>query len=274
MQTVDANGAKIPVLGFGTWPMRGDECRKAVSAGLKLGYRHVDTAQGYSNEEEVGDGILDSGVPRDRIFITTKVHPEKQGEGDLQASMEESLRKLRVDQVDLTLIHWPNPRIPVAEAVKALSNAKRRGLTRHIGLSNFTIRLLDQAVAAATEPLVTEQIEYHPYVDQTKMLAALRRHGMAITAYCPIALGRVVGDPAIEAIGRAHGKTAAQVTLRWLIQQGDVVAIPKSSKPKRLKENLDVFDFALTEAEMAAIGALKSRGLRLVNEPGWVPAWD
>jgi diketogulonate reductase-like aldo/keto reductase len=274
MQTVDAHGAKIPVLGFGTWPMRGDECRNAVVAGLKLGYRHVDTAQGYSNEEEVGEGIRESGVPREDIFITTKVRPEWQSADRLGASLEESLRKLGVDVVDLTLIHWPNPAIPVAEAMKALSEAKRRGLTRHIGVSNFTVALLDQAVAAASEPLVTDQIEYHPFLDQTKMFAAMRRHGMAITAYCPVARGEVIGEPMIEAIAKTHGKTAGQVTLRWLIQQPDVIAIPKASRRERLEENLAIFDFTLSGAEMAAISALKSRGLRLVNEPAWVPAWD
>jgi len=274
MQTVSAHGAKIPALGFGTWPMKGEECARVVSDALKLGYRHVDTAQGYSNEKEVGDGMADAGVARDRIFITTKIHPEQQGEGALQASLEESLRKLRVDQVDLTLIHWPNPKIPVAEAMKALSDAKRRGLTRHIGLSNFTVALLDEAVKAATEPLVTEQIEYHPYIDQSKMLAALGRHGMAVTAYCPLALGRVIGDPVIEAIGKTHHKTVAQVALRWLIQQGNVIAIPKSSKVERLRENMAVFDFVLSDEEMTAMNGLKKRGLRLINEPGWVPKWD
>jgi diketogulonate reductase-like aldo/keto reductase len=274
MQTVDAHGAKIPVLGFGTWPMRGDECRNAVVAGLKLGYRHVDTAQGYSNEEEVGEGIRESGVPRQDIFITTKVRPEWQGEGRLQASLEESLTKLGVDVVDLTLIHWPNPEIPVAEAMKALSAAKRAGLTRHIGVSNFTVALLDQAVAAASEPLVTDQIEYHPFLDQTKMFTAMRRHGMAITAYCPVARGHITGDPTIEAIAKAHGKTAGQVALRWLIQRPDVIAIPKASRRERLEENLAIFDFALSDAEMDAMSALKTRGLRLVNEPAWVPAWD
>ncbi|MEX2298869.1 MAG: aldo/keto reductase, partial [Dongiaceae bacterium] len=185
-----------------------------------------------------------------------------------------SLRKLGVDVVDLLLIHWPNPEIPVAEAMKALSEVKRKKLTRHIGVSNFTVALLDQAVAAASEPLVTDQIEYHPFVDQTKMFAAMRRHKMAITAYCPVARGKVVGDPTIEAIAKAHGKTAGQVTLRWLIQQGDVIAIPKASRRERLEENLAIFDFALGDAEMKAMSALKARGLRLVNEPAWVPAWD
>lgn len=274
MQTVSANGATIPILGFGTWPLRADECRRTVVAGLELGYRHVDTAQGYENEREVGEGIRDSGVPRDEIFITTKVRPERQGKGDLQASVEESLRKLGVDRVDLTLIHWPNPDIPVHEAIAALCDAKRRGLTRHIGLSNFTVANIEKSVAAATEPLVTDQIESHPFLDQSKVMSTLRGHGMATTAYCPIARGRVVGDPVLEAIGRAHGKSAVQVSLRWLIQQGDVIAIPKSSKAERLKECLDIFDFTLNDDEMAKIDALRSRRLRLVNEPAWVPEWD
>jgi diketogulonate reductase-like aldo/keto reductase len=274
MWMVNANGAEIPVLGFGTWPLRGDECRQVVASGLGLGYRHVDTAQGYQNEREVGDGIKDSGVPREAIFITTKVRPEQQGAGDLQTSVEESLRKLGVDRVDLTLIHWPNPTIPVKEAILALCDARRRGLTRHIGVSNFTLAHLEQAIAAATEPLVTDQIEYHPFLDQTKVMAALRRNGMATTAYCPIARGHVSGDAVLEEIGATHGKSAVQVSLRWLIQQKDVVVIPKSSKAERLKECLDIFDFNLSGADMARIDALRARGLRLVHEPAWVPVWD
>lgn len=274
MKTIHANGAAIPALGFGTWPLRGEACARIVSEGIELGYRHVDTAQGYDNESDVGAGIAASGVPRGEIFIATKVHPDRQSDGDLQASVEESLRKLRVDRLDLTVIHWPNPGVPVRQAIGALCDARRRGLTRHIGLSNFTIALIEEAVAAATEPLVAAQIEYHPFLDQSKVMAALRRHGMATIAYSPLALGRVVGEEAIEAIARAHGKSAAQVTIRWLLQQGDVVAIPKSSSRERLRENFEVFDFELTATEMATMAGLSSRGLRLVNEPGWVPRWD
>ena len=272
MRTDHANGADIPILGLGTFPMRGEACTRVVSQALTIGYRHIDTAQIYNNETEVGAGMRQSGIARDLIFLTTKIGPERLG--DLQASLEKSLVKLQVDQVDMTLIHWPNPAIPVGEAVAALCDAKRRGLTRHIGVSNFVLALLDQAVAAATEPLAAEQIEYHPYLDQSKMLAALRRHGMATVAYSPIALGEVVADPVIAAIGKAHGKSTVQVTLRWLIQQNGVVAIPKTSKLERLKENLDIFDFALTADEMAALARLSGRGLRLVNEPAWVPRWD
>jgi diketogulonate reductase-like aldo/keto reductase len=158
--------------------------------------------------------------------------------------------------------------------MRALSQAKRRGLTRHIGVSNFTIANLGEALRHATEPLVTDQVEYHPYLDQSKILAAIRGHGLAITAYCPIALGKVVGDPAIAAIAQAHGRTNTQVTLRWLIQQGDVIAIPRTSKVERLRENLDVFDFSLTDAEMKAMSRLTRPNSRIIEEPTWVPAWD
>jgi diketogulonate reductase-like aldo/keto reductase len=271
---VKANGAEIPAIGFGTWELRGEICARITAEALKIGYRHVDTAQGYSNEEAVGEGLAASDVPRDRIFITTKVRPQLIGETTLERSVEDSLGRLRVDHLDLVLIHWPNPDFPLDGVMRALSRAKRRGLTRHIGVSNFTIAHLAEALRHATEPLVTDQVEYHPYLDQTKILAAIRGHGLAITAYCPIALGRVVGDPAISAIAEAHGRTNTQVTLRWLIQQGDVVAIPRTSKVERLRENLDVFDFALTDAEMSAMSRLTRPNSRIIDEPAWVPRWD
>jgi diketogulonate reductase-like aldo/keto reductase len=207
------------------------------------------------------------------VFLTTKVRTDQMAEGDLHRSVEESLRKLRVSAVDLLLLHWPNPLIPLAESIRALNQVKRDGLAKHIGLSNFTTAKLAEAWQLTTEPLTAEQIEYHPYLEQTKMLAALRQREMAIIAYCPIALGKVIGDPTIEAIARGHGRSAAQVTLRWIVQQG-LVAIPKTSRVERLSENLAVFDFALSEAEMARMSALTRPGSRLVNEPQWVPEWD
>ena len=270
---VEAAGATIPAIGLGTWQLRGEACAQMVEAALRGGYTHVDTAQGYSNEEFVGEGLAASGVARDRVFLTTKVRTDKMAEGDLQRSVEESLRKLRVSQVDLLLLHWPNPLIPLAESIRALNQVKHEGLAKHIGLSNFTTAKLAEAWQLTTEPLAAEQIEYHPYLEQTKMLAALRQREMAIIAYCPIALGKVIGDPTIEAIARGHGRSAAQVTLRWIVQQG-LVAIPKTSRVERLSENLAVFDFALSEAEMARMSALTRPGSRLVNEPQWVPEWD
>jgi diketogulonate reductase-like aldo/keto reductase len=271
---VRAAGAVIPKIGLGTWQLRGEDCAEIVAAALSLGYTHVDTAQGYANEEFVGEGLTASGVPRERVFITTKVRPDRMAEGDLQRSVDESLSKLGISEIDLLLLHWPNPEIPLAGTIRALNAVKRDGRARHIGFSNFTSRLLDKAWSLTEEPFAAEQIEYHPYLDQTTMLAALRRRGMAVIAYCPIALGKIVGDPDIEAVAKAHGRTAAQVTLRWLVQQPDVIAIPKTARPQRLKENLDVFDFALTGAEMAKLSALTRPGSRNVNEPQWVPEWD
>ncbi len=272
--TVSKAGAAIPKLGLGTWQLRGETCARIVAAALKLGYAHVDTAQGYDNEEAVGEGLAASGVRRETVFVTTKVRTELIGDGDLQRSVDGSLKKLGVSQIDLLLLHWPNPQIPLADSIRALCEVKRGGQVRHIGLSNFTSAKLDEAWRLTTEPFAAEQIEYHPYLEQGKMLAALRRREMAIIAYCPIALGRVIGDPVIEAIAAAHGRSSAQVALRWIVQQPDLVAIPRTSKVERLPENLAVFDFALTDAEMARISSLTRPGSRLVNEPQWVPEWD
>jgi len=273
-RTLTVGEAIIPVLGCGTWELRDEQCTAIVAEALKIGFRHIDTAQGYDNEAAVGAGIRASGIGRDDVFVTTKVRPQLVSQGALQLSVEESLERLGLDYVDLLLIHWPNPAIAISESMAALSDAKRRGLTRHIGVSNFTIATLTEAIQVSPEPIVTNQIEYHPYLDQTRLLAAVRNHGLAVTAYCPIALGNVVGDPVINGIARAHGKTDAQVTLRWLIQQGDVIAIPRTSKVERLRENLDVFDFELTAVEMNSMRGLARQGSKIINQPGWVPAWD
>jgi diketogulonate reductase-like aldo/keto reductase len=272
--TVTAGGARIPALGCGTWQLRGEICARIVAEALRIGFRHIDTAQGYGNEAAVGEGLRRAGVPRETVFVTTKVMPQLAGDGALQRSAEESLARLGIDRIDLLLLHWPNPAVPLAETMRALADAKRRGLAWHIGVSNFTAALLDEAVRLSPEPLVTNQVEYHPYLRQAKVLAANRRHGLATTAYCPIALGRVVGDRVLREIGAAHGRTEAQAALRWLIQQGDVIAIPRTARPARLRENFDVFDFALTPAEMQRIDALGRAGPHLVNEPEWVPQWD
>ena len=273
-RSVNVDGARIPKIGCGTWELRGATCAKIVAEALKIGFRHIDTAQGYDNEAAVGDGIRESGVPREQIFVTTKVRPELLADGPLQQSVEESLKRLQITEIDLLLVHWPNPAIPLAETMRALSATKGLGLTRNIGVSNFTIAKLDEAIRVSPEPIVAAQIEYHPYLDQSRLLAAIRRHGLAITAYCPIALGKVARDPRLIAIGKKHGKSAVQVTLRWLIQQDDVIAIPRTSKPERLKENLAVFDFRLTAEEMDQISRMTTPDSRLINEPQWVPRWD
>jgi 2,5-diketo-D-gluconate reductase B len=272
MQFVEANEARIPIIGLGTWELRGSTCARIVEAALRLGYRHVDTARMYGNEREVGEGLRAAGVPREEVFVATKVWPTDFAPRDLERSAKESLKELRLAEVDLLLLHWPNPLVPLADTLGALCKVKRMGLTRHIGVSNFTVALIEEAIRLATEPLVTNQIEYHPYLDQSKVIAACRRHGMAVTAYSPIARGRTVGDRLLERIGRAHGKTAAQVSLRWLVQQG-IVVIPRTSNPQHLVENLAIFEFELTPAEMTEVAALAHPRGRLVDA-SWVSGWD
>ena len=273
---ISANGAAIPALGFGTWPLKDETCEVAVTTALQAGYRHIDTASMYGNEAEVGRGLKAGNVPREQIFLTTKVWRDHIAEGDLQRSAEKSLKALGLPFVDLLLIHWPNPSIPVAQSIKALCDAKRRGLARHIGVSNHTTGLLAEALKAATEPLVCNQVEYHPHLNQAKVMAATRAAGMAMAAYCPLGrgdTGGVLTEPAVLAIAQARGKTAAQVVLRWHLQQPGVVAIPKSATPSRIRENFAVFDFALTGAEMAQLSGLAKDGSRIV-QPAGAPQWD
>ncbi len=259
-------------MGFGTSGL-GGKAAEMVAAALRFGCRHIDTARKYGTERGVGDGIRASGAPRAEIFLTTKVSHENLRPADFASSVETSLRELQVDYVDLLLIHWPNSQIPMADCMGPLADAKRQGLTRHIGVANFTTRLLDEAVAACKEPLITNQIEYHPFLDQTKMLEACRRHRLILTAYCPLARGRVFGDPVLGEIARIKQKSIAQVVLRFLVQHRIVAPIPRSSHPQRIAENLDIFDFSLTADEMARTAALSRPDGRVAN-PGFAPAWD
>lgn len=272
MQYVEANGARIPAVGLGTWALNGATCVRMVSEALKLGYRHVDTAVMYGNEAEVGEGIRASGLKREDVFVTTKVWQDSLRAKDFERSVADSLKKLKLPYVDLVLIHWPNARVPLAETIGALNKVKRDGHARHIGISNFTVDLIEQAVRLSAEPLVTNQVEMHPFIDQSKVVAACAQHGISVTAYCPIARGSAAGDKVLMRIGKAHGKTRAQVSLRYLVQQ-KVIPIPRTSKPERLKENFSVFDFSLSEAEMKEIHRLGHREGRMVSWGG-SPAWD
>jgi 2,5-diketo-D-gluconate reductase B len=272
VQFVEANGARIPAIGLGTWELRGRTCARVIEQAVKLGYRHIDTAQVYENEREVGEGIRASHVHRNEIFVTTKIWTTHFAPHNLERSVKESLTRLRMTDVDLLLLHWPSSHVPLEETLGALAHAKQMGLARHIGVSNFTVALIEQAVAACPEPLVCDQVEYHPYLDQSKVRAACSDNGLALVAYSPIAKGNVRGDETLATIGKAHGKTAAQVCLRWLVQQG-VVAIPRTSKVERLSENIEVFDFMLSEDEMAAISALGRADGRLTDY-GFAPKWD
>jgi len=271
---IEAQGAHIPLIGLGTWDLRGRTCARMVEEALRLGYRHVDTAELYDNEHEVGEGLRSSGVAREEVFVTTKVWPSHFAARELERAAKESLARLKLAQVDLLLLHWPNPRIALRETIGALCKVKRAGLARHIGVSNFTVALIEEAVGLADEPLVCDQIEVHPFIDQSKVIAACARHGMAVVAYSPVARGGVKRDKVLAKIAAAHGKTAAQVALRFLVQQ-NVVAIPRTSRVERLKENLAIFDFALTKAEMAEIARLGHRDGRIVDYAySGSPKWD
>lgn len=269
---IEANGARIPALGFGTWQLRGGPCVEAVTAALATGYRHVDTARMYGNEREVGEALRASGVKRDDIFLTTKVWRDDIGAGALERSAEASLRDLDVGPVDLLLVHWPNAAIPLRDSIAALCNARRLGLARHIGVSNFPSAMLEEAIALATEPLVANQCEYHPRLDQGAVIAACRRHGLAFVSYSPLGRGDLMKDATIAGIARRLGRTASQVVLRWHVQQQGVAAIPRSGTPSHIAENFALADFALADEDMRAISALASVKGRLVDM-GWV-RWD
>jgi diketogulonate reductase-like aldo/keto reductase len=272
MQVVEAHGARIPVIGLGTMTLKGDVCVQAVKAALQIGYRHIDTAWFYGNEKEVGEGLRQSGVKREDIILCTKVRETHLEPDKFRQSLDESLANLQMPSVDLLLIHWNNKDIPFKTSIGALCKAKKDGFAKHVGVANFTAKMLDEAWAVTTEPLVCNQIEVHPFINQDKVLAASKKHGMAVVAYVPIARGKVPGADALERIAKAHGKTAAQVSLRYLVQLG-LCAIPRTANQQHLKENLDVFGFVLSDAEMAEMKKLNATNMRVVNPPH-APVWD
>ena len=270
----DSTPHAMPALGFGTSPMTGGLSVETILEALKAGYRHIDTGRKYGTEEAVGEAMRASGIPRAEIFVTTKVSHENLRPADFDRSVEQSLAALKLDYIDLLMIHWPNPDIPPSVAIPSLARARQQGLARHIGVANFNIALLDEAVRISPEPIEVLQAECHPYLDQSKLLAAARRHGMAFVAYCPLARGRMFADPVLGEIAKTRGRNIAQIALRWLLQQ-NIGAIPFSSKPERIAENFDVFDFELSDDEMERIGALKSTGLRIANPVERVAGgWD
>jgi 2,5-diketo-D-gluconate reductase B len=269
MQAVEAKGFKIPLVGLGTWSVRNPA--RVVEQAIRIGYRHIDTAQMYGNEAEVGEGVRNSGK-RGEVVVTTKVQPMLLAPHDLERSVKESLARLRLDVIDLLLIHWPNPRVPLAETLGAMSKVKREGYTRAIGVSNFTVALLEEAKKVSPEPVVCNQIECHPFLNQDKVIAACKAHGVALVAYSPTARGGVPGNEVLERIGKAHGKTAAQVSLRYLVQQR-IAVIPRTSRIERLEENFALFDFELSEEEMQDIYRLAHPGGRIVDWT-WSPKWD
>lgn len=273
--TIEAHGAAIPAVGYGTMLFPDpDRAVELIGHALACGYRHIDTARKYGTEQWVGEAIRASGVPREEIWVTTKVTEENAKADDFARSVETSLETLGLDHVDLLLIHWPQPAVPFEETLGALARAKRDGLARHIGVSNFTIALLDEAVAKCSEPLVTNQIEYHCYIKQDRLLAACRKHDLLVTCHAPLARGAMLDDPVILEAAAAHGKSAAQVALRWTVQQPGIGVIPRALEISEIEENIALFDFTLSDAEMDRIGRMKERHLRVIDPEVRRPAWD
>ena len=274
METVTAHGAQIPTIGFGTFELDGPSVRRVLPEVLAMGYRHVDTAQIYGNEADVGAVLEGSGLARSTVFLTTKVWIDTFREGELQVSVEKSLERLRTDYVDLLLLHWPNPAVPLEETISALNIVHELGQARHIGVSNFPVALFRKACTLSVAPIAVNQVEYHPYLDQQKVLQAVRDTDAALTAYSPLARGKVAGDKTLQAIAKHYERTPAQVALRWLTQQDRVNAIPKSTSVQHAQANLEIFDFILTGEEMDRIAGLARPDGRLIDPQGLSPDWD
>jgi 2,5-diketo-D-gluconate reductase B len=271
MFTIDFDGGTVPALGFGTFQLPDEDAERCVRVALDVGYRHIDTAQAYDNEEGVGRAIAASGADRDQLFVTTKVRPAAAARDDVHRTTRESLDRLGLDHVDLLLIHWPADDVaPMEETLEAMTEVRDAGLTRHIGVSNFPSAMLARAYEAA--PIVTDQVEHHPYLAVDAIRKVLAEHRGFLTAYSPIAKGAVAHDPVLIEIGEHHGVSPVQVTLRWMLQRGDTVAIPRSSNPDRIVSNFEVDGFELADDEVARIDAL-NEGRRLVD-PAFAPEWD
>jgi 2,5-diketo-D-gluconate reductase B len=248
-------GEKVPSLGLGTWRLSGEECVRAVERALALGYRHIDTAQIYANEDEVGRAIRNAGVDREEIFLVTKVWTSSFSYDDVIRSTHESLKKLQTEYVDLLLMHWPNPSVPLEETLGAIRELQEEGSVKHAGVSNFSPSMVEEATRHAE--IFCNQVEYHPYRAQEELLEQAKEMDYLLTAYSPVAGGAAVNDATLQEIGKAHGKTAAQVALRWLIQQEKVAAIPKAASEDHLIGNFDIFDFELSDEEMERVSTLQ-----------------
>ena len=261
----------IPSLGFGTWQITGRDCVEAVQDALALGYRHIDTARAYENEAEVGEGIASSGVARDEIWLTTKLWREGLRAGDVSDQLESSLRELRTDYVDLLLVHWPNDDVPLAETLGAMAELRDAGKVRNLGVSNFPSDLLREA--ASLQPIAANQVEYHAYLGQERLLEACREHGVTLAAYSPFAHGKLLDDAVLQEVAQERGATVGQIALRWLLDQPDVVAVPKAASHENRRANLQALDLEpLSPEERERIDALPKD--RRVIDPPWSPAWD
>lgn len=264
-------GTEVPELGFGTFTLTGQSCVEAVKDAIEIGYRHIDTARMYGNEAEVGQAIREAPLDREQIFLTTKLWHDELQQNQVIASTEDSLRQLQTDYVDLLLIHWPSTEgIPLKTTLDAMMHLQQEGKVKHIGVSNFPPGMLKEALNLA--PLFCNQFEYHPFLQQEQLLKMARENDLMLTAYCPLAKGDVPGNQGLQEIGERHGKNAAQVVLRWLIQQAKVAAIPRSTKHENRVKNFDIFDFELSDEEMAAIHQM-NQNKRKIN-PGFGPNWN
>ena len=273
MQFIEHKGARVPALGLGTYPMQGEQCYEAVRWALDIGYRHIDTAESYHNEDAVGRALADSGIPREEIFLTTKCALLDASAANVVAEFAASLDKLRTDYVDLYLYHWPHTEMPQDETFGALNQAKDAGQVRHIGVGNFTIALMREAVEVHKADLFTNQFEGHPLLRQPKVEAEAHRLGMTVTAHSPIARGRAVDHPVLTEIGGKYGKSAPQVAIRWQLDKPNTFLVPKSTRREGLAANFDVFDFTLDDEDRAAIETIPNnqRGSRPPFEPDWDP---
>ena len=274
MQTIAANGANIPAIGMGTWTLTGPEAVDLIAHGLALGYRHIDTAARYGNEAEVGEAIRRSGLPRDQLFVTTKVWPTELAPADFDRSVARSLDLLGLDHVDLLLIHWPNPAVPLEASIGALNKAAERGQARHIGVSNFTVAMFDEARKLSPRPLVANEVERHPFLDQSRMAKACRDAGAALIAYTPLARAQDLdSDPVLREIAAELGVSPVQVVLAWHFGIPGNIPVPRTKSPQRLAENLHALDLVLTPDQRARIDALQSANRRVVNTD-FSPVWD
>lgn len=271
-----AGQANIPVLGLGTWQSKGQDCIDVVSQALQMGYEHIDTAQAYDNEVEVGKGIKQSGVARDKFFLTTKIFPDdmKFEPEKLHKAAERSLKNLDTDYVDLLLLHWPDERVDLAKTIPALCELQKQGLARHIGVSNFNIANIIEAKKYADVPLVVNQVEFHPFIKQDTLQTFLNNHHMVLEAYSPLARGDVFDNELIKQIADKHDITPAQVSLAWILSNKDRVAIPKTSNPDHLQGNLAAMKVQLSAEELEQIGNLATSDGRKIEHPDYSPEWD
>lgn len=274
METITLQEIEIPKLGFGTWSMTDETCIDAVCDALQIGYRHIDTAMAYHNEELVGQGWKKSGIPREDFFLTTKIFRQQFETQDMAIhSLQDSLGKLQTDYVDLVLVHWPFPEYELEQLIEPVIRAQDMGLTRLIGVSNFTVQQMEEAKKLSDNRICMNQVEYHPKLNQQPLLDFVRQNGWGLTAYSPLGRGNVLDEPLINDIANKYNKTTAQVILRWLVQQDNVLAIPKSAHHERIVSNFNIFDFKLDDTEMNQIMELRIANDRQVD-PEFAPQWD